>query len=107
VVLMEDKNNFGYRKPDRSILSELSEQSEPSAEINFKYDQRTKPASVLDQMIEIQKIINKDESDLCAIMSTPAGARLLDWSYAVRGTWWYRLFSRIDGSFKKRIARLS
>jgi hypothetical protein len=132
LVLMEDKNRFGYRKTDTEILQEDSDKSSlikhleelPFHEQEYYYnafisEQKNKAlfhpsepsdkqfCSVLDEMVEIQKAINKQESDICDIMSTPAGARLLDWSYIVRGTWWYRLFSMIDGTFKKRIARLS
>jgi hypothetical protein len=90
------QQGFGYSQKDTDILQEEALKSEQRHFVG-----------VVEQMAEIQMIINKEESDTCDIMSTPAGARLLNWSYVVRDTWWYRLFSRIDSTFKKRIARLS
>jgi len=52
--------------------------------------------SIIDELIESQRIVNKVESDYCDILRIPAGASLLQWSYTVRSTWWYKVFSRID-----------
>lgn len=60
--------------------------------------------SAIDRLIKAQRHVNRAESDVCDIMSTEAGARLLQWSYAVRSTWWYKVFSRIDRRLKWREA---
>lgn len=53
---------------------------------------------IIDHLIGIQIEENSLESDITTIMSTKTGDQLLKWSYAVRRTWWYKLFSRFDPS---------
>jgi len=57
----------------------------------------------IDELIDVQRIVNKAESDYCDILSIPAGARLLQWSHTVRATWWYKVFSRIDPRLNGRL----
>ncbi len=61
-----------------------------------------KHVGIIDLMIEDQKKVNQVESDICNIMAIPAGDKLLKWSYKVRSTWWYKLFSKIDPRFKSK-----
>lgn len=63
---------------------------------HYRCGQRKEYMSIIDSLIESQRIVNQAESDICDIMRIPSGARLLQWSYTVRSTWWYKLFSRID-----------
>lgn len=101
------ESEYGKTEPVlKTYPSYPSALSEPSDQELLR-QHRAKPASVIDQMAAIQKIINKEESDTCAIMSTPAGARMINWSYVLRDTWWFKLFSRIDRNYKKRVSRLS
>lgn len=87
-----------------SYPSHSSEPSSSQSETLRQY--RANPYSVIDHMVAIQKTINKEESDTCDIMYTPAGARLLNWSLVIKATWWFKLFSRIDSNYKKRVSRL-
>ena len=63
--------------------------------------------SIIDELIESQRIVNKVESDYCDILRIPAGASLLQWSYTVRSTWWYKVFEKIDPRFNGRAKKLS
>ena len=54
------------------------------------------PQSPVDKLVDAQLIENRAKSDMCDIVSIPAGAKLLRWAYLVKATWWYRLFSKID-----------
>ena len=76
-------------------------------EFNFNKDGGVnvgKYRGIVDDITESQIIVNEQDSDICDIMSTPAGVKMLEFVHAVRSTWWYKLFSKIDGRFKEKIA---
>ena len=48
----------------------------------------------IDDILNKQLKINQTESELCDLLSIPAGARIYRWSLNVKRTWWYKFFSR-------------
>lgn len=61
--------------------------------------------AMVEFIAEAQRQHNLANSAYTDLISTAAGRSLMRWSSAIRSTWWYRLFSRVDVFYKRKLKK--